>query len=109
MDWAYAGPDGTFGNRFDDPEGTYRVIYASSQRLGCFLETLARFRVDLELVAELAEIEGADDFTLLGAVPREWCGSRVMGSARAFGHPVEGGSRRPSVRSITLKRGPKEG
>jgi hypothetical protein len=20
-DWAYAGPDGTFGNRYDDPQG----------------------------------------------------------------------------------------
>jgi hypothetical protein len=49
-DWASAGPDGTFGNRFDDPEGMYRVLYASSQRLGCFLETLARFRVDLKLL-----------------------------------------------------------
>lgn len=41
-DWASAGPDGTFGNRFDDPDATYRVLYASSQRLGCFVETLAR-------------------------------------------------------------------
>ena len=49
-DWASAGPDGTFGNRFDDPEGMYRVLYASSQRLGCFLETLARFRVDVKLI-----------------------------------------------------------
>jgi hypothetical protein len=32
-DWASAGPDGTFGNRFDDPDTTYRVLYASSQRL----------------------------------------------------------------------------
>ena len=31
-DWASAGPDGTFGNRFDDPDATYRVLYASSQR-----------------------------------------------------------------------------
>ena len=23
------GPDGTFGNRFDDPDATYRVLYAS--------------------------------------------------------------------------------
>ena len=49
---------GTFGNRFDDPDGTYRVLYASSQRLGCYLETLARFRVDLTLYAELSEIDG---------------------------------------------------
>jgi hypothetical protein len=39
------------------------VLYASSQRLGCYLETLARFRVDLKLYAELSEIEGEDDFT----------------------------------------------
>jgi hypothetical protein len=64
-DWASAGPDGTFGNRFDDPEGMYRV-YASSQRLGCFLETLGRFRVDPKLLAELAEIEGEDDYCQLG-------------------------------------------
>ncbi len=60
-DWASAGPDGTFGNHFDDPDATYRVLYASSQRLGCFLETRARFRVDPKLLTELAEIAGEDD------------------------------------------------
>jgi len=39
--WSKANPDGTFANRFDDPDGIYRVLYASSSRLGCFLETLA--------------------------------------------------------------------
>lgn len=33
-DWSYAGTDGTFGNRFDDPDGSYRVLYASSTRVG---------------------------------------------------------------------------
>jgi len=51
-----AGLDGTFGSRFDDPEATYRVLYASSHRLGCYLETLARFSPDLSLFAELAQI-----------------------------------------------------
>src|SRR5579863_2381777 len=37
-DWAYAKEDGTFANRFDDPMGVYRVLYASSQRLGCLLK-----------------------------------------------------------------------
>ena len=73
-DWASAGPDGTFGNRFDDPDATYRVLYASSQRLGCFVETLARFRIDPTLLAELAQIEGADDYFRLGKCP--WNGSR---------------------------------
>jgi hypothetical protein len=84
-DWASAGPDGTFGNRFDDPEGMYRVLYASSQRLGCFLETLARFRVDIKLLAELAEIEGVDDYCPLVEVPLEWIEKRMMGVATASG------------------------
>ena len=84
-DWASAGPDGTFGNRFDDPEGMYRVLYASSQRLGCFLETLARFRVDLKLLAELAALEGEDDYFPLGEVPLEWVEKRMMGVATAGG------------------------
>src|ERR1035437_4810211 len=84
-DWASAGPDGTFGNRFDDPDATYRVLYASSQRLGCFLETLARFRVDPKLLAELAEIEGEDDHFPLGEVPVEWVEKRIMGVATANG------------------------
>ena len=84
-DWASAGPDGTFGNRFDDPEGMYRVLYASSQRLGCFLETLARFRGDPKLMAELAEIGGEDDYSPLGQVPLEWIEKRIMGAATADG------------------------
>ena len=84
-DWASAGPDGTFGNRFDDPEGMYRVLYASSQRLGCFLETLARFRIDVKLLAELAEIEGEDDYCPLGEVPLEWIEKRMMGVATVGG------------------------
>jgi RES domain len=76
-----AGPDGAFGNRFDDPEGVYRVLYASSQRLGCFLETLARFRVDLKLYAELNEIAGDNDYVPLGQVPPEWAQRRAIGSA----------------------------
>ncbi len=82
-DWASAGPDGTFGNRFDDPDATYRVLYASSQRqrLSCFVETQARFRIDPKLLAELAQIEGEDDYCPLGEVPVEWVEKRIMGLA----------------------------
>jgi hypothetical protein len=76
-----SGADGTFGNRFDDPDATYRVLYASSQRFGCFVETLARFRVDPKLLAELAQIEGEDDYCPLGEVPVEWVEKRIMGLA----------------------------
>jgi hypothetical protein len=84
-DWSLAGPDGTFGNRFDDPDVTYRVLYASSQRLGCYLETLARFRVDLTLYAELSMIEGEDDYVPLGHVPVSWAEPRILGSAEHGG------------------------
>ena len=63
----------------------YRVLYASSQRLGCFLETLGRFRVDPKLLAELAEIEGDDDYCPIGEVPLEWMEKRMMGVATAGG------------------------
>src|SRR5260370_32533108 len=88
-DWASAGLDGTFGNRFDDPEGMYRVLYASSQRRGCFLETLGRFRVDPKLLAALAELEGEDDYFPIGEVPLEWTEKRLMGVATAGGEHAD--------------------
>ena len=85
-DWAYAKEDGTFGNRFDDPMGVYRVLYASSQRLGCFIETLARFRVDVSFVADLALMENSeDDFTAFGTVRKAWLKGRCIGSANVEG------------------------
>lgn len=84
-DWSRVHDDGTFGNRFDDPDRYYRVLYASSQRPGCYLETLARFRkpvgIDEKLAEELAQIEGEDDFVPIGHVPLDWFGERRMGSA----------------------------
>lgn len=79
--WAYAGPDGTFGNRFDDPYGSYRVLYASSTRLGAFVETLARFRVDLTVIAGLQEIGGPDHPLQAGLLPRRWLAGRMISEA----------------------------
>jgi len=80
IDWAFAGPDGTFGGRWDDVYGRYRVLYASSQRLGAFVESLAQFRADPHVVAEYANIEGVDDDGVLapGVLPRAWCSERVI-------------------------------
>jgi hypothetical protein len=83
-DWSCASADGTFGNRFDDPEGYYRVLYASSQKLSCFVETLARFRPDLSLLAEFQDVEEENDFFPLGHVPPEWCDGRLLGTAKDF-------------------------
>jgi len=84
-DWSRVGPDGTFGNRFDDPQSYYRVLYASSQPLSCYIETLARFRPDLTLIDELRQIEGDDDFFPAGHVPREWATKRLIGTATITG------------------------
>lgn len=92
-DWAYALPDGTFGNRFDDPsadkgvpeEERYRAFYCATERAGAFGETIARFRPSVKLLAGLEEVE--DDEPLDpelqgGVVPEEWRLSRRAGSTR---------------------------
>ncbi len=84
-DWSRAGLDGTFGNRWDDPEGEYRVLYASSTRFGALIETLAPFRPDLAVVAGLSEIDGEADSIEAGTVPREWFEDRLMGVAELAG------------------------
>lgn len=86
--WSAAGPDGTFGNRYDDPRGAYRVLYASSTAFGAFVETLARFRPDLEVLAALDEIEGEDDdppTAPAGVLPHEWLARRSLGTADVAG------------------------
>ncbi|MEV4418957.1 RES domain-containing protein [Patulibacter sp. NPDC049589] len=82
-DWAFAGPDGTFGNRYDDPQSEYRVLYAGSDRLTCFLETLARFRPDPHVLAvEIAPDPRDGDFPTApaGQVPVTWVDGRAIGT-----------------------------
>jgi hypothetical protein len=87
-DWSYVSADGTFGNRYDDPEGQYRVLYASSERQATFRESLARYRADPAVVA--AEISTADDKDApasipAGVVPGSWLARRRMGIAELVG------------------------
>lgn len=85
-DWAEAAADGTFGNRWDDPQSEYRVLYASSTRLGAFVEVLARFRPDPHVAAELAAIDGEERGALPpGRVPASWLGSRLLGDGALRG------------------------
>ena len=39
----------------------------------------------MELLAELREIEGEDDFFPIGSVPEEWCQKRLIGTAYVSG------------------------
>jgi hypothetical protein len=87
-DWAYAEADGTFGNRYDDPQGIYRVLYASTQRVATFVECLAYYRADIELVAELQAIVGDErdeEPPAPGAVPADWVEQRCVGRAELVG------------------------
>jgi hypothetical protein len=75
----------------DDPAGEYRVLYASSERVSTFLETLARYRTDPALVAAFQEMadddQEADRYPTIppGVVPMHWCESRRIGTARHDG------------------------
>jgi hypothetical protein len=83
--WEIAGEDGTFGNRWDDARSTYRVLYGSSQLEACFVETLARFRPDPHVLAELARIEGPEATLAPGLLPRSWLAGRVVGEGSVPG------------------------
>jgi hypothetical protein len=82
LDWTWVHDDGTFYNRYDDPKAKYRVLYASTHRISCFIETLACHRVDMLAAAELANIAGEDDFYPRGKVPADYLSTRTMGIAR---------------------------
>ena len=90
-DWSYAGLDGTFGNRWDDPLGSYRVLYASKRRVGAFVETLARFRPDLSVAAGLEAIDGKEDVPTPGVVPLRWLEGRQIGETSLTGNFVNVG------------------
>lgn len=58
--------------RILDPAGEYRVLYAASQVLSCYVATLARFRPDYQLKTALAAIRGDDDFQQIGYLSLDW-------------------------------------
>jgi hypothetical protein len=97
--WTFARPDGTFGNRFDDPgqgEGRtvsarFRVVYCATRRAGAFGETVAHFRPPLHVLAtETASIAKAiesargdlvdPEYPRRGLIPVEWRLRRHLGT-----------------------------
>jgi hypothetical protein len=85
-DWTNAAADGTFGNRWDDPQSAYRVLYAASDRLGAFVEVLARFRPDPRVAKELEAIDGGDERALApGRLDAGWLARRRLGEAAFAG------------------------
>ena len=64
----------------------FRVLYAGSTRLVCFLETLARYRKPAgaeDISAAISHIKGAgSDYIPARTVPASWLATRTIGSAR---------------------------
>ena len=89
--WEYAGADGCFDGRWDDPHGTWRTLYLGASPLVCYLEVLARFRPDPQMPAEMAETGDNDEGDHLyptapaGQLPRSWCEPRLIGAGRLSG------------------------
>jgi len=71
IDWQFSSSEG-FQGRFDDPllstatgmDGRFRMIYAASNAVGCFAETVARLRMRpglrVRLVSEIQRNEDID-------------------------------------------------
>jgi len=98
--WEAQHSDNTFGNRWDDPEGMYRVLYGCTQLEGAYVEVLSRFRPDPAVVAELAEIDDTGEDHQFGIVPATWLQTRVIGEATLTGTYADIGD----VRSLAYLR-----
>ena len=99
--WEAQHSDSTFGNRWDDPEGVYRVLYACSQREGAYVEVLSRFRPDPIVLAELREIDGPVNEYQVGVVPASWLEARAIWRSDLAGIYADVGH----VRSLNCLRG----
>lgn len=90
-DWRYAEDNGRFGGRWDDSEGSFRVVYAGATLFACFVELLAKFRPDPGLITKLDDIveDGVDalEFPVVGpgVLAGAWTAGRAVGEARFVG------------------------
>jgi RES domain len=104
--WESAGPDGTFGHRWDDPKNNYRVLYTSCDRLGAYLEVLAWFRPDLKILAEYVNIKDNDPTAAPTNAPGRlkplWRDGRILGRGASDGvqDPLVAGGRSASLATI---------
>lgn len=75
--WEFVGE-----GRFDDPQKTFRTLYAGEQPRDCFVELLARFRPSVVVLARVREVTGATDSFPSTEIPVEWYRSRSIGRLR---------------------------
>lgn len=79
-------------NRWDSPDGSFRVRYLASTLRGCFVELMSRFRDDPATEALLAAVEGIDgvpgpDHAKVDGVA-EWLEQQRVGTAIVDGSPL---------------------
>lgn len=89
--WAWVPWESAGGQRWDDIEGAFRTVYAAESRYGCFVEVLATFRPDPQLVADIGLISVDERDTAehptspAGQVDRGWVGLHLVTSAAVNG------------------------
>jgi hypothetical protein len=76
------------GNRFDSAFGSFRVTHFGSSLEACLGETLARFRPEPEVVAQIADEWRDLGFMEVGAIARSWRDERVAVLAQPDGSAV---------------------
>lgn len=88
--WDFADPQThSFGNRFDDINGGYRVLYTADSIEGALIECLQDFRPDLALLSRLDDVEQDEPGLLAtertgnvrtGIVPPDFFVNRFLGT-----------------------------
>lgn len=79
-------------DRFDDPDGDYRVRYLATTLIGCLLEVMDQFRSDPDADAGLQAITGIEGVDILedepaGLVPHQWLAKQLIARATIDGVP----------------------
>jgi hypothetical protein len=68
--------------RWDDPDQQHRVRYAAFTRYGALVERLQRYRPDLDLLEQLANVNSADQLLLRPGIPPAFFKQLFFGRAR---------------------------
>ena len=79
--WSTLAPGMSFGGRWDDPQGEYRMLYTSATPKGALREALQYFRPYPELMLQLSAILcDLEELPLagIGVVPTSWLARRTL-------------------------------
>src|SRR5512133_2550277 len=72
----------TGAGRFDDALGRFSTLYAAEQRVACFIESLARFRLSPQALLQLRRMGGSEEPLIVPSVPGDWRAKRILSRFR---------------------------